>query len=215
MPSLSTHQTRFAALVRRAAAAAILCGLFGLPAPAQPQPNPRDGTEQPAKVIEATGIKPGMVVGEIGAGSGYFTFWLSQAVGHRGKVYANDILPDKLATLDRKAAHQGITNIETVVGTVDDPRFPRGALDMVFMINSFHEFEKPQELLANLLPSLKPGATVVIMDRDPSRSGGSSRHYMTRKRVEETVNRSVFEIVRVDEFLPLHNLYILKARTAR
>jgi hypothetical protein len=81
---------------------------------------------------------------------------------------------------------------------------------MVFMVNAFHDLARPVELLANLLPALKPGATVVIMDRDPART--SDRHFMTRAEVEETIGRSVFDLVKVEDFLRDHNLYILKAR---
>jgi ubiquinone/menaquinone biosynthesis C-methylase UbiE len=170
----------------------------------------RDGIEQPEKVMAVTGVKPGMVIGEIGAGGGYFTFWLSHGVGPTGKVYANDIDRSALASLERKREREGVTNIETVLGTVEDPRLPAGALDMVFMVNSFHDLERPVELLANLLPSLKPDGTVVIMDRE--REKASDRHFLTRAEVEEIVGRSVFEIARVETFLRYHNLYILKAR---
>jgi len=170
----------------------------------------RDRIEQPEKVMEATGVKPGMVVGEVGAGAGYFTFWLSRGVGETGKVYANDIDSHGLSRIERRMADEKVTNIETVLGTVDDPRLPRASLDMVFIVNAFHDLEKPVELLASLLPSLKPGATVVIMDRDPARF--SDRHFLTRAQVEEIVGRSVFELVRTETFLRDHNLYILRAR---
>lgn len=171
----------------------------------------RDSLEQPEKVMEATGVKPGMVIGEIGAGRGYFTFWLSRGVGAAGKVYANDIDSSALASIERTAAAEKVANVETVLGTVEDPRLPAGSLDMVFMVNAFHDLARPVELLANLLPSLKPGATVVIMDRDRDRAG--DRHFLTRAQVEEIVGRSVFELVRVETFLRYHNLYILRART--
>lgn len=170
----------------------------------------RDAIEQPEKVMEATGVKPGMVIGEIGAGRGYFTFWLAKGVGATGKIYANDIDSAALAAIERRRAAEHVGNIETVLGSVEDPRLPAGALDMVFMVNAFHDLAHPVELLANLLPALKPGAVVVIMDRDPARSGES--HFLPREEVEEIVGRSVFEIVRVETFLRYHNLYILKAR---
>ena len=172
----------------------------------------RDRIEQPEKVMEVTGVRPGMVIGEVGAGHGYFTFWLSRGVGESGKVYANDISRSALAAIKRTCAAEKITNIETVLGTVDDPRFPADSLDMVFMVNSFHDLERPVELLANLRAALRPGAVVVIMDRDASRPSVRSRHFMTRAEVEATVGRSVFELVRVETFLSEHNLYILEAR---
>ena len=173
----------------------------------------RDSSEQPEKVMEVTGVKPGMVIGEIGAGRGYFTFWLSRGVGEKGKVYANDIDRSALASIERTSAEEKITNIETILGTVDDPRFPAASLDMVFVVNAFHDLERPVELLANLLPALKPGATVVIMDRDPAKTSDPGGHFLTRAEVEETIGRSVFELVKVEDFLRYHNLYILKART--
>lgn len=174
----------------------------------------RDKIEQPDKVLEATGVKPGMTIGEVGAGRGYFTFWLSRTVGEAGKVYANDIDRSALSEIERRSADEKITNIETVLGFIEDPRLPVASLDMVFMVNAFHDLARPVELLANLLPSLKPGGTVVIMDRDPDRISDREGHFLTREKVQEIVGRSVFEIVGVETFLRDHNLYILKARTS-
>ena len=189
----------------------LLLVLIAASAAAQYNNPSRDNLEQPEKVMEVTGVKPGMVIGEIGAGRGYFTFWLSRGVGEKGKVYANDIDSSALASIERTSAEEKVANIATVLGTVEDPRLPAGALDMVFMVNAFHDLERPVELLAHLLPALKPGATVVIMDRDPARA--SDRHFLPREKVEEIVGRSVFELVRVETFLRYHNLYILKARS--
>ena len=192
-------------------ALALIC-VIAVPGAIQFRSPARDRIEQPERVMEVTGVKPGMVIGEVGAGHGYFTFWLSRGVGETGKVYANDIDRSALSSIERTCADEKVANIETVLGTVEDPRFPPASLDMVFMVNAFHDLARPVELLANLLPSLKPGATIVIMDRDPEKVSDRSGHFMTRAEVEETVGRSVFELVRVETFLRDHNLYILKAR---
>jgi ubiquinone/menaquinone biosynthesis C-methylase UbiE len=200
-------------MIRKAAlSAASLLFVLTLASNAQYRNPSRDAIEQPEKVMEAAGVKPGMVIGEIGAGHGYFTFWLAKGVGETGKVYANDIDKSALAAIDRRRASESVTNIETVLGTVEDPRLPAGALDMVFVVNAFHDLERPVELLANLLPALKPDATVIIMDRDPAKVSDNARHFLTREQVEEIVGRSAFEMVRVETFLRDHNLYILKAR---
>jgi ubiquinone/menaquinone biosynthesis C-methylase UbiE len=215
MMSMTRKRARrhdLAARFAPALAVALLLGLFAPSVEAQYRSATRDRVEQPQKVMEATGVKPGMVIGEVGAGHGYFTFWLSRGVGETGKVYANDIDRSALAYIERTCADEKITNVETVLGTVNDPRFAPKSLDMVFMVNSFHDLERPVELLAKLRPCLKPGATVVVMDRDPARVSDPSHHFMTRAEVEETVGRSVFELVKVETFLRDHNLYILKAR---
>ncbi|MBP1661545.1 MAG: hypothetical protein H6P95_2737 [Candidatus Aminicenantes bacterium] len=190
---------------------AALITTWGLAQSANPS---RDKIEQPDKVMEATGVKPGMVIGEIGAGHGYFTFWLAKGVGESGKVYANDIDASALAAIERRRAAENVANIETILGTVDDPLFPAGSLDMVFIVNAFHDLARPVELLASLRPALKPGATVVVMDRDPARFSDSHGHFLSREKVEEIIGRSVFELVRVETFLRDHNLYILRPKPA-
>jgi predicted methyltransferase len=78
------------------------------------QSDSRDKIEQPEKVMEATGVKPGMVIGEVGAGRGYFTFWLARGVGGTGKIYANDIDRSALSYIERRYADEKVANIETV-----------------------------------------------------------------------------------------------------
>jgi predicted RNA methylase len=85
------------------------------------------------KVIETIGLKPGMVIGEVGAGTGRVTVWLAVAVGPTGKVYANDIDASALDHLKKRCAKEGLTNVTTILGTVEDPCLPRAALDIAFM----------------------------------------------------------------------------------
>ena len=199
---------------KRSALLVVLTCLLALPIGAQSGSESRDKIEQPVKVMEVTGVKPGMVIGEVGAGHGYFTFWLAKGVGESGKVYANDIDASALAAIERRRAAENVANIETILGTVDDPLFPAGSLDMVFIVNAFHDLARPVELLASLRPALKPGATVVVMDRDPARFSDSHGHFLSREKVEEIIGRSVFELVRVETFLRDHNLYILRPKPA-
>ncbi len=103
----------------------------------------RDRIHQPEKVMDLAGVEPGMVIGEVGAGEGYFTFKLSGRVGENGKIYANDIVERVLRSVRRRCERDGITNIETIVGEVDDPLFPEVALDRVFIVNAFHDLARP------------------------------------------------------------------------
>jgi ubiquinone/menaquinone biosynthesis C-methylase UbiE len=170
----------------------------------------RDTYHQPDKVMDVVGVKPGMIIGEVGAGHGYFTFHLSRRVGDSGKIYANDIAVRALASIRRKCEGEGIANIETIVGEVEDPLLPDDQLDMVFIVNAFHDLSKPVELLNNIVPSLKPGAPVVIIDRDPDKVGGYNRHVLTQEEVLEHIKNSDFDLDRIETFLPQHNIYIIK-----
>lgn len=175
-------------------------------------PNARDRDHQPERVMDAAGLQPGMVVGEVGAGHGYFTFWLARRVGPEGKVYANDISRSALSAIRRRCQNEGITYIETILGEVEDPLFPESALDMVFIVNAFHDLAKPVELLDNLLPSLKPGASVVIMDRDPEKFRDPAGHFLTKEEILSKIATSRFVLDRLETFLPHHNIYILRPR---
>jgi len=162
--------------------------------------------------MDTAGVAAGMVIGEVGAGHGYFTFWLAHRVGSSGKIYANDILPEALVAIRERYGRENVRNIETILGEVEDPLFPAGRLDMVFIVNAFHDLEKPVELLNNLLPSLKPGATVVILDRDPAKIHDPNHHFLTKESVLRKIDQSRFELARLETFLPLHNIYILRPR---
>lgn len=174
----------------------------------------RDEWHQPEKVMDLVGVRPGMIIGEVGAGHGYFTFKLSQRVGESGKIYANDISQSALRYLRDRCDREGIANIETVVGKVEDPLLPRD-LDMVFIVNAFHDLAKPVELLNNLSLSLKPDAHVVILDRDPEKVDHSTDHFLSREEVLEKIEDSVFVLESLEIFLPQHNIYIIRLPTAR
>jgi ubiquinone/menaquinone biosynthesis C-methylase UbiE len=174
--------------------------------------NTRDKYHQPEKVMDVVGVRAGMIIGEVGAGTGYFTFKLAKRVGALGHVYANDISRSSLRSLKNRCDREGITNIDTIVGEVDDPLLPEG-LDMVFIVNAFHDLANPVALLNNLAGSLKPNAPVVILDRDPSKLSYSSDHFLTKAEVLQKIEESVFVLDRIETFLSQHNIYIIYAGT--
>lgn len=172
----------------------------------------RDKWHQPEKVMDLAGVRPGMNIGEVGAGHGYFTFKLSQRVGESGKIYANDISRSALKYLRDRCKREGVTNIETILGEVEDPLLPKD-LDMAFIVNAFHDLARPVELLNNLSLSLKPEALVVILDRDPTKFRYDTDHFLTREEVLEKIEESVFELDRMETFLPQHNIYIIRLKS--
>ncbi len=159
----------------------------------------RDQELQPDRVIRAVGVEPGMTVGEIGAGRGYFTVKLARAVGPTGRVLANDIDSGALASLERRCRREDLDNVETVLGEYEDPLLPDRALDMVFIVYAFHDIDDQVSLLENLAPSLREGATVVVLDEDAGVTG--DHHFLAPGRIIDLFREAGYERVPIDDFL--------------
>jgi ubiquinone/menaquinone biosynthesis C-methylase UbiE len=163
------------------------------------------------KAMDAAGVAAGMIVGEAGAGDGYFTLPMARRVGPTGEVYANDISTRALASLADKAKRERLLNVHAVEGAVDDPRFPRTDLQLVVVVHAFHDFDRPVEWLVNLRKYLRPAATVGIIDLDPDQ--GASSHFWPRDRILGYASRAGYEKVRVVDDISNHLIVILKPRT--
>src|SRR5437899_9713620 len=116
----------------------------------------REAEEAPGAALDAIGLKKGDVVADIGAGVGYFTWRMAERIGPEGRVYANDIQPGMLEQLKKNVASRGLTNVVPVLGAEDDPKLPAGKLDLELLVDVYHEFSKPREMLAKLREALKP-----------------------------------------------------------
>jgi len=179
------------------------------------QSSQRDVWQQPEKIMDSLGIGPGMIIGEAGAGTGYFTFHLSKRVGENGKVYANDIDKKALQKIEGRYKDEGVRNIVTVTGTVDDPLFPAGKLDGVVIMMAFHDFEKPVEWMKNVLPALKPGAFLAIIDPDPEKLKRDREHFWKKEKVLATMEKTEFRLVRLFTFLERDNIYLYRLKDNR
>jgi precorrin-6B methylase 2 len=124
----------------------------------------REQEEEPSKLVDALQLKPGDVAADIGAGSGYLTFRLSERVGPKGKVFAVDIQPEMLKLIRQRMQARGVTNVEPVQGTITDPKLPAGAVDLILMVDVYHEFSHPWEMTGALLRALKPGGRLVFVE---------------------------------------------------
>src|SRR5580765_1443276 len=113
--------------------------------------------EEPDIALDAIKLVRGSTVADVGAGSGYMTIKMAKRVGLTGKVYANDIQPEMLALLRQRVVREKLTNIEPVLGTTDDPKLPNGLLDLILMVDVYHEFSEPQAMLRRMHDALKPG----------------------------------------------------------
>lgn len=124
----------------------------------------REQEERPAQVLELMAVQPGDVVADIGAGSGYFTRRLARAVGSQGTVFAVEIQPEMLGILTNRLAAESITNVVPVLGAIADPRLPEGTIDVALLVDVYHEFSHPYEMMAAICRALKPGGRVVLIE---------------------------------------------------
>jgi len=171
----------------------------------------RETWQPPEEIMDAIGVEPKMRIGEAGAGTGYFTFPLAGRVGPEGIVYANDISTSSLDVIRNRADAEGLLNIETVVGTVEDPLFPETDLDMVVMVYVLHMLEKPVEFLRNVRKYMRPGAPLVIIERNSTRDRAHYPSFMTKKQVLETMGETGYTLDRTATFLPKDTIYIYRA----
>ena len=123
----------------------------------------RAETEAPDQVVKQMKLKPTDVVADIGAGTGYFSFRMSRVVSN-GKVYAVDIQPEMLAIIEQRKRTLKIDNVITVLGTETDTTLPTQQVDVVLLVDAYHEFSYPREMMESIVRSLKPGGRVVQVE---------------------------------------------------
>jgi FkbM family methyltransferase len=124
----------------------------------------REEEEAPSLLLKALKLKNGMVVADIGAGSGYFTFKMARLVAPKGKVFAVDIQPEMLTIIRQKMPQEKVKNITTVLGAVDDPKLPPHSTDLMLMVDVYHEFDHPFEMITNMVKALKKGGKIVFVE---------------------------------------------------
>jgi len=134
----------------------------------------RDRLREADRVMDLAGVKPGMTVADIGAGEGYYTIRLAQRVGTRGRVLAEDIIPEVRNKLAERVYREQLDNVSVRLGAPADPKLPERSFDRILMVHMYHEIEAPYEFLWRMRPSLKDGGQVIIVDADrPTASHGT------------------------------------------
>ena len=170
----------------------------------------RDLEENPDRAIDVLKIEKGATVADVGAGSGYMTVKLSKKVGPQGKVYATDIQQGMLDLLNKRLTKSKITNVTTVLGTQDDPRLPPDALDLVIMVDVYHELSQPQIMLGKIRASLKSGGRLVLLEyrkEDPD-VPIRPEHKMSVADAKLEVEAEGFKLTKTNEDLPRQHILI-------
>jgi SAM-dependent methyltransferase len=170
----------------------------------------RDAEEEPDKALDALGDLTGMTVADVGAGTGYMTVRLAARVGPTGRVYANDLQPEMLKMLSARLAREKIGNVTLVPGALDSPNLPPNAIDLVIMVDVYHEFSQPQRMLQGLRQAIKPGGRLVLLEyrkEDPS-VPIRFEHKMSVEEAKMELEAEGFSLSRVDGRLPRQHILI-------
>jgi ubiquinone/menaquinone biosynthesis C-methylase UbiE len=171
----------------------------------------RDAEERPDLVLQALQLKPGEVVADVGCGTGYFSWRMASAVGGRGTVYGVEIQPEMLDLLAAKMKERNVANVVGVVGTMQDPRLPQ-PVDLVLMVDVYHEFSHPWEMMDAICRRLKPGGRVVFIEyrgEDPA-VPIKPLHKMREDQVRKEMAAQPLEHVETIRTLPRQHLIIFR-----
>lgn len=171
----------------------------------------REAEERPTLVMENLALKPGDVVADIGAGSGYFTFLMAPLVPE-GKVIAVDIQQEMLDFVEGRKKLKQVRNVETLLGTIEDTKLPEGQVDVVLMVDAYHEFSHPREMMLSIVKGLVPGGRVVFLEyrgEDP-KVPIKPLHKMTVKQITHEMESVGLRFVEVREFLPIQHFLVFE-----
>ena len=175
----------------------------------------REEEEKTDLLVRSLKIQPGEIVADIGAGTGYFSRRLAKLVGDKGRILAVDIQPEMLDLLTNTMAGLKITNVKPILGTIESPNLPTNAVDLVLMVDVYHEFSHPFEMMQNICRSLKPAGRVVFVEfrgEDPN-VPIKPLHKMTEAQVRKEMSVQPLEWVETIEVLPRQHIITFKKRS--
>lgn len=171
----------------------------------------RQREEGTGLLIERLPLQADFVVADIGAGTGYFSFAVAQRVPD-GRVLAVDIQPEMLAIVDEKKRATGVTNVQTVLGSITDPGLPSGAVDLIFIVDAYHEFSHPREMGEAMFAALRPGGKIVLIEyRAEDESVRIKRlHKMSEVQASKEMRALGFRWVETGDFLPQQHFLVFE-----
>lgn len=170
----------------------------------------REKEEAPEAALNAIGVEPGMVVADVGAGTGYISMKLARRVGPAGRVYAEDVQPEMLDHVRENCSEAHLANVEAVLGSETDPRLPAEKLDLILLIDVYHEFSQPEKMLQALRRSLRRDGRLVLLEyrkEDPS-IPIKPDHKMSIADVKTEVEAEGFHLDKVIDTLPRQHIFI-------
>ena len=174
----------------------------------------REKEEHTSKLLPPLKIKAGDTVVDMGAGSGYYTVKLSALVGDKGKVYAIDVQPEMLDILKKRLKSEKIANVELTLGTDKDPKLPANSVDLILMVDVYHEFTHPYEMTGAMVKSLKPGGRLVFVEfrLEDEKVPILTLHRMAEKQVVKEMEPFPLRHVETQKHLPWQHVIIFEKK---
>lgn len=168
----------------------------------------REAEEGPSQMREQLHVKPGMVVCDMGCGNGYHTLPLAEMVGEKGKVYAVDVQPEMIEMLKQNIESKDLKNIVPITSLYHDPKLPPNTCDMILLVDVYHEFSHPVQMLAGMRAALKPDGQLVLVEfrAEDENVPIKPEHKMTKAQINEEMNANGFKLVREYDGLPWQHL---------
>ena len=170
----------------------------------------REAEEAPSLLIKSLGLKPGNVVADIGAGSGYLSFPMAKLVAPTGKVYAEEIQQEMLDIIRAKGKRNGAKNVVPHLGTITDPQLPANSVDLILMVDVYHEFDHPYEMTSNMVKCLKKGGRLVFVEYRKENPDVPIKevHKMTEAQVKYEMSLFPLKWVETKSVLPRQHIVI-------
>lgn len=174
----------------------------------------RDVWQKPQALVAALDLRSGMTVADLGAGTGYFSRFLADAVGPNGSVLAVDVEPTLLAHLRERAEREGTANVVPILASLDNPRLPAAAADVILIVDTYHHLDARRRYLPQLRRALRPGGRVVVVDWKPGQlpAGPPPDHKVARERVVEEMRDTGFTLTGDLDVLPYQYVLVFTAR---
>jgi ubiquinone/menaquinone biosynthesis C-methylase UbiE len=189
-----------------------IAGVMGVSGAEWLERGERELEELPETAVDTLGLRPGMSVADVGAGSGYFTVRLAKRVGAAGKVYAVEVQPEMMTILRRKIASEKLGNVQTVLGTESDPKLPKNSIDLILLVDVYHEFSQPQNMLRRMKEALRNDGRLVLLEyrKEDPHIPIRSEHKMSVAEATAEVEAEGYKLEKVLKDLPRQHILIFR-----
>lgn len=172
----------------------------------------RDAWQKPKALLAALAVRPGQTVADLGAGTGYFSRYLAEAVGPQGTVLAVEVEPTLVTHLGERAQREHTANVVPILASTDNPRLPAAGVDVILIIDTYHHLDHRVQYLTQLRPALRAGGSVVVVDWKPGElpQGPPPDHKLPRERVIEEMRGTGFQLAEEPDVLPYQYVLVFR-----